>query len=321
MSGHPDAGGARIQSAPMDLALLRTFVTVAQTGSVNLAAGELHLSQASVSRHVQRLESTIGTELFTRRDGRALELTDAGRRILEPCVRLLGDAERQWARLRMLALEAGRRLVVGLGPAVAFLPEAGAVLRRFRELHPQLDLQLVEHRNYAAALRDVLAGEIDIAVTGLRDADVGAEIEAVPIVDIALHAVVPAGHRLAGRAQVAIADLARESFAFMDGGDAHAAFVDLCAAAGVVPRIAHRCEQTMTLVQLLGDGDAITVAYAGSGAAPGFLADRFELIPLALDRPGPRTTMSVFWNAARPPTTVAADFVAMAREAATRAAA
>lgn len=158
----------------MDLALPRVFVTVARTGSVNLAAGELHLSQASVSRHVQRLEAEIGAELFARRDGRPLELTAAGRRVVEPSARVLADAERDWARLRALAGEAGRRLRVGCGPAIAALDEVATAAEGLRAAQPELVVELVDHASSSDALRELIAGTVDLVVSALGDGDGGA---------------------------------------------------------------------------------------------------------------------------------------------------
>jgi DNA-binding transcriptional LysR family regulator len=50
----------------IDIALLRAFVAVVETGSVTGAAGLLNLTQAAVSQQVKRLEEMFGTELFER---------------------------------------------------------------------------------------------------------------------------------------------------------------------------------------------------------------------------------------------------------------
>ena len=120
----------------MDLALLRTFVTVARTGSVTVAARDLHLSQASVSRHLQRLESDLGTPLFLRRDGRRLELTDAAQRILVPATELVATAQDRWERLRELAAGRPEHIAVVVGPMVTSMPETVETLRRFHAEHP-----------------------------------------------------------------------------------------------------------------------------------------------------------------------------------------
>jgi DNA-binding transcriptional LysR family regulator len=298
----------------MDLELLRTFVAVARSGSVNLAANELQISQASVSRHVQRLEAAIGADLFVRRDGRALALTAAGRRILDPTVGLLDDSEQEWRRLRMLAGNAGRRLAVGLGPGIALMPEATEAIADFVSRHPRVETQVVEHRNGSQAVRDLLSGRLDVALTALRGDGHGDEVTAVPIVALGLHVVVRAKHRLARRTSLTVADVADESFVFLDDSDAMQLFNEVGSDAEIVPRVTHRCEQTTTLFALLNAGDNATVLLAEANSLPGVLGRRFRTIPL--DAGHQSVTLSVAWNAARPPVTVADEILRLARQAA-----
>jgi LysR family transcriptional activator of nhaA len=60
---------------------LRYFWMVAKTGSIVRASEQLHLTPQSISGQLSEFENKLGVDLF-RRAGRALELTDAGRRIL-----------------------------------------------------------------------------------------------------------------------------------------------------------------------------------------------------------------------------------------------
>ncbi|MDO8213613.1 LysR family transcriptional regulator [Conexibacter sp. CPCC 206217] len=303
----------------MDFELLRTFVAVARAGSVNLAATELHMSQASVSRQVQRLEAAIGTDLFVRRGGRALVPTAAGRRILDPCMQLLDDGERQWSRLRALAGNDGRRLVVGLGPGIALLPAVTGAIASFGRRHPQVEAQLVEHGNSATALHELLDGTLDIAVVALRDErELADEIETVAISALTLQVLVRDDHRLAARGCLTLADIRQETFVFLDGSDGLELFSEVAASAELKPQIAHRCEQLLTLLTLLSAGDAIGIllgtAATAAGALEGPLATRLRTIPL--DVAHPPVTLSVCWNAARPPVAVAHEVVQIAREVA-----
>ncbi|MFE0463873.1 LysR family transcriptional regulator [Kitasatospora sp. NPDC058965] len=54
-------------SAPLDLNLLRTFLTVHRCGSFTAAAHQLGLSQSTVTTQVRSLEQRLGRELFERR--------------------------------------------------------------------------------------------------------------------------------------------------------------------------------------------------------------------------------------------------------------
>lgn len=69
---------------------LRAFVSVADTGSVSLAAQNLHVTQSALTRRLQRLESSLGTVLLDRRT-RPVALTGAGQAALERCRRVLND--------------------------------------------------------------------------------------------------------------------------------------------------------------------------------------------------------------------------------------
>ena len=60
---------------------LEYFKEAALRGSVNRAAAELRVAGSAVSRHIKKLERSLGVELFSRH-GRGVELTEAGRRLL-----------------------------------------------------------------------------------------------------------------------------------------------------------------------------------------------------------------------------------------------
>jgi DNA-binding transcriptional LysR family regulator len=75
----------------MDLRRLRTFVTVADQGTVSRAAGLLHITQPALSRQISSLEQEIGFKLFGR-VGRRLVLTTHGRQIVNDARSLLARA-------------------------------------------------------------------------------------------------------------------------------------------------------------------------------------------------------------------------------------
>lgn len=61
----------------LDLRLLRSFLSVAQSGKISNAAKQLHLSQPAVTAHLRRLEEVIGKPLFSR-STRGVKLTSHG---------------------------------------------------------------------------------------------------------------------------------------------------------------------------------------------------------------------------------------------------
>ena len=79
----------------MELRHLRYFVAVAEAGSLTVAAEQtLHTSQPSLSRQIRDLEDEVGARLLTRR-ARGIELTPAGRAVLEHARVVLCRLKRQ----------------------------------------------------------------------------------------------------------------------------------------------------------------------------------------------------------------------------------
>lgn len=152
---------------------LRAFEAAARHESFTLAAQELFVTHAAVSRHIRDLEEWLGTELFTR-TGRGVVLTDAGRRFggkLTPLFDAVAEATREAA-----AQGEVRRLVVSVEPAVAsrwLVPRLG----HFNELHPDIELII----NPESRLVDYRSGEADLGIRySLSQSD---DVELIKMID------------------------------------------------------------------------------------------------------------------------------------------
>src|SRR5260221_9784812 len=80
--------------------LLRYFLAVAQELHFGRAAALLYISQPSLSNQIHQLERTLGTDLFVR-TSRKVELTPAGRALLEEAPLALGALEHAAERARL----------------------------------------------------------------------------------------------------------------------------------------------------------------------------------------------------------------------------
>ena len=89
--------------ADLDWNLIRSFVAVAETGSLSAAARRLAASQPTLGRHVAELEQALGVVLF-RRGRRGYELTEQGVALFERA-RAVGEAANAFARLATGATE------------------------------------------------------------------------------------------------------------------------------------------------------------------------------------------------------------------------
>ncbi|PLC03191.1 LysR family transcriptional regulator [Variovorax sp. RO1] len=74
------------------LTAMCVFRKVVERGSFTVAAEQMRMSNASVSKYVAALENHIGTPLLARTT-RRINLTDAGRSYYDKCVRILDDVE------------------------------------------------------------------------------------------------------------------------------------------------------------------------------------------------------------------------------------
>ncbi|MEE1798062.1 LysR family transcriptional regulator [Streptomyces sp. NPDC101062] len=185
----------------LDLRKLRYFVTVADRLHFGSAADELHIAQPVLSRQIRALEQDLGTSLFTR-DRHGVELTDAGRQLLADAGPLLASTHA--VRRRVSAAANGkRRLMVGFRAGVAVIPAA----RAFEDRHPDVvvDVRRIEGDDQAAMLLD---GRIDVGYVRLPIDEAGLRV--TPLYTEPRVAVLPAGHRLAGKEEVTEADLAGE---------------------------------------------------------------------------------------------------------------
>ena len=124
-----------------DWTLYRSFLTVAETGSLSAAARALGLSQPTLGRHIAELESALQITLLTR-VLRGYEVTDAGAAML-PAARAMRDAAAQLALIaagREQGLTGTVRLTASRVVSHHLLPPMLATLR---QLEPGIEIELV----------------------------------------------------------------------------------------------------------------------------------------------------------------------------------
>lgn len=125
----------------MDDFRLKVFITAARTLSFTRAAEQLDISQPAVSKHVAELETRYGLQLFTRRGSR-LELTDAGRTLLDAAERLADDYRRLEYEMSLCTGQTEGELRLGASTTIAqyLLPP---LLARFTTRFPQVRVSLL----------------------------------------------------------------------------------------------------------------------------------------------------------------------------------
>lgn len=130
----------------MELRHLRSFLAVADAGSITGAAAQLYIAQPAVSRQIHLLERQVGQKLFVR-SAAGVQLTDAGTALLPHARALLARAD----DLRQMLTERDRstpehvqtlRIGLFLG-ALAASDLSGPILSTFRATHPHVRVSLV----------------------------------------------------------------------------------------------------------------------------------------------------------------------------------
>jgi len=192
----------------LDLRKLRYFVAVADRLHFGRAAEELHIAQPVLSRQIRALEQDLGTPLLIR-DSHGVVLTEAGRQLLTEAGPLLASVQAVRRRVTVAA-RGSQRLMVGFRAGIAVTP----AVRLFAKRHPDVlvDVQRIEWDDQAPMLLD---GRIDVGYVRLPIDEAGLRV--TPLYTEPRVAVLPAGHRLAGKDQVTEADLDGEPLVWHAG--------------------------------------------------------------------------------------------------------
>jgi DNA-binding transcriptional LysR family regulator len=141
----------------LPFAQLQGFMAVARAGSFAAAARELGVSRSAVSQSVQHLEERLRVVLV-QRTTRSVSLTDAGRRLVEGIGPALAQAAATLAEVSAKPGEVVGQLRLTIPPSA--LPFLDAVLLRFRTTQPRVQLELViEDRRV-----DIVSGGFDAGV-------------------------------------------------------------------------------------------------------------------------------------------------------------
>ncbi len=154
----------------LDLTAIRAFVTVAETGGVTRAAGQLNLTQSAVSMQLKRLEEALGQTLLDR-SARSISLTPQGEQLLSYGRRLLEINDEVWGRMKDEAFEGEIRFGVPHDIVYPYIPQ---VLKRFSGAYPRVRVQLVS--SFTKQLKqEFAAGSLDMILTTETGVEEGGE--------------------------------------------------------------------------------------------------------------------------------------------------
>ncbi|HUB47873.1 MAG TPA: LysR substrate-binding domain-containing protein [Acetobacteraceae bacterium] len=234
----------------MEMRHLRYFVAVAEEGGFTRAAERrLHTAQPSLSRQIRDLETSLDVQLIDR-GPRGMALTAAGQVFLEHARLILSQAEAAADAARRAARPAKTPFRVGFltGHEIGWLPKV------LELLHGSLpDIELTIHSASSPELMHALIhGNMDLAF--LRRDDAAPQLAFKPLIEEVLFLLMPAGHRLAKRKAIRVADIRDETFISFSAkySPVLRRVIDDCLAqAGVSLAPAHEAETLPMVISLI----------------------------------------------------------------------
>jgi DNA-binding transcriptional LysR family regulator len=240
-----------------DFRQLRYFVAVAEELSFTRAALRLHLSQPPLSQQIQSLEQDLGVRLLERTK-RHVALTEPGRVFLEQARQILAKADEARSEVTAAAAGYSGQLRLAYTVSVSFHPALPQALLRYGQIAPNVRLKLSEMYT-EPQFTALLAGEIDVGF--VRDEPVHAldarDLRFDVIDREPLLLALPAGHHLAKRDSLRLAEVAGDAFVSQPRELASTLYdrlVKLAATAGFQPTIAQHAQQINGLLALVAAG-------------------------------------------------------------------
>jgi DNA-binding transcriptional LysR family regulator len=239
----------------MELRHLRYFVTVGEEQHYGRAARRLRVAQPALSRQIRDLEEELGFKLFERLP-RGVKLSAAGKLFLEDARRILQEVSEASVRAGHVASGHSGTLRVGFTENASWRGVVPESFRRFRELHPDAELQL----RPAASLEQLEAirsGGLDAGfVNFMPESD--PELDQLLVARQHVELAVPKGHQLTRIKKLRLRDLIDAPFVWFPRSAIPAFFDRMmheCYRGGLKsPRIVQEGLNEATILSLVSTG-------------------------------------------------------------------
>jgi DNA-binding transcriptional LysR family regulator len=250
----------------MELRHLRYFIAVAEEGHITRAAERLGMQQPPLSQQIKALERELAVQLL-RRKPRGVELTEAGRALLDDARAIIAHVDHAFATTRRTARGEQGRIAVGFTSSAPFHPFVPRVIRAFREAFPLVSLTLDESGT-TELIADLRNERVDAAFIRTPVADpMGLTVN--PLLEEAMLVALPNGHARASRtpesAALPLAALAGETFVVYrrpSGPGLYDAIFSACHAAGFSPIVGQEAPRIVSTLNLVAAGLGIAIVPA-----------------------------------------------------------
>ncbi len=280
----------------MDLRRIRTFVAVAELGTVSKASVHLRTAQPALSRQISSLEEEIGLTLFDR-IGSRLVLTGEGEQMLGECRALLNHAQAVGERAHLLGRGDAGVLKVAASPQFieGILSD---YLHRYVEHYPQVQVKLVEAIGWADTQGMLERGEIHLGQNLLRAVQAGdARFASHPLEAVDLLAACHEPLPLDQAGAIEVARLTAYPLLLLDTSFvSRRTFDAVCRLAGIEAHIVFESRTPHTLLAMAERGHGVALVPSAVKIS------RYALHAARLTHRGEalREPLAIFWDARRP---------------------
>jgi len=238
----------------MDLRRLRTFVAVAELGTVSKAAVRLRIGQPALSRQIGDLQQELGLRLFDR-VGRGLALTAEGKQLLADCRRVMTDLDA--VREHAEVLRRGDRGVLKIAaPPHTIESVLARFLPQYAERFPNVNVELIEALG-AEQTAMLERGEIHV---GIRLEQGGPRFESRVLPPAEALAACATSLELGNAGSIDIGRLASYPLLLLDPGYSIRRLFDAaCRLADVEPNVLLESRAPHTLLALAEVGQGVAI--------------------------------------------------------------
>lgn len=269
---------------------LRYLVAVADNLHFGLAADQCGISQPALSAQLARLERLLGAQLIERTTRRVI-LTPLGEEVVGRARHVLVGLEELSSMAKRGHAPLAGSFYLGVIPTIApyVLP---TLLPGVRNEFPDLRLFLREEQT-SRLLESLMRGKLDAALLALPVETAG--LESLVVGQEYFQLVVPAGHRLEGKARISHADLADEEVLLLEDGHClRDQALAVCELAGARETNSIRANSISTLIQMVANGLGVTLLPAS--AVPTEIRGMSEVSVVSFADPQPSRTLGLVWR-------------------------
>lgn len=237
----------------MTLRHMKIFVSVFRHNNITKAAGELHLSQPSVSFAVKELEEYYGIRLFER-IGRRISPTECGKEFYGYAVHIVSLFETMEHKIRNWELSGTIRIGASITIGTHILPH---LIRLYQPAYPDLRIEVTVNQS-AFIERCIVDNSIDIGLIESRTDHT--DLISIPFMKDSLQVITPPDHPLLAFPSITLEQLSQYPLLMREKGSAGREILDasfsLCQ---VTVRPLWESSSTQAIVRGVAEGLGVAV--------------------------------------------------------------